>query len=1150
MTMQSLASPVNLSNMLRLGMKTVSAPIETSSGIDLNLQGEHILVVDDCSPLTPLLAQRLRTQGMRPLVLQMQTNPAPVGISAQASAWAPIIQCNSDDPVAVEQHLARVRAVTGGLSGIIFLNTAIVPFQEQWFAQASQRLKVAIATVRGANLASETPLKFVYFVTAQGGRFGIDAHEVDALASGLEALAHPLRLELPKTSFRTIDLDPSTAPAEQTQQLLQELSQPDQPYRTAYGWQQGNRATLSVTAVDRPGKGTIGLDASSVVVFAGGARGIGAVCAKSLASQVNCHVIFLGRTPLTDEIWELSRLSPAELQQRSEQFIQAFKTANPGCPPRAPRAAWRQKSQALEAISTLQAVQALGAKTDYFALDVRDRSAVNGLFLQLQQRYRKIDVIVHVAGLGGVETDRMLLRKDWSTIDQVIDTKVIGALHLLEAARNTDVQLFLGFGSIASRFGNTGQVDYAAANGLLNGIARAHNATGQSPVARVLSWGAWDGVGMAVSGPTKDMLLAYGLKFISPEEGAACFVQELIPELTPSLPSELYISPAWAALTQLLADQNSQEEVPTHPPSTPKLLGTVLELRPQEFIQAEHLLYPQQICFLDHHRYNGTAWIPAVMGMEVAVEAALLLCPELQPVALRDIQLKKAVRLVRDEPVTLITEASLTNTFGRIAQVQVTLSARFKDRTWVFAELEVLMSSDVDASSARPIQSPQPRGVLVDTADSAFASSTRAQLYPSKWLRWHANGATFQVLDELRQDLKSGYCQGQMTNTVDLSGYETPLTWIDGCFQAYGELFSNQAGVWSGPPLRIGEICWEPELLNTSTAQVEVDLQIGYQTPSQARVFDGQGRCLLRITQMESGGTSLPVQKGDTDDSRRPLLTPYLGQVIAEQSKEKLTSEQMLDAEIEILLKDHKFHLLNAPVVVVPAVYFMEVAVEAAVRLNPDRPPVELQNFQVHRALHFLKEPQCLVTEAEVIAPGKTHVCMFSKRGEKRTLHAEVTVVQGDYTALMPLPFQPLVQSEIQTKSELYPNRFPNGPVFQVINQMILGADHFSQSHLKLNGSPKVGCWLPVTLLDGAFQVDSATRSGFRKHSGLPRSVASVRWIPEVIETDQVQCFSSTGSDATDKPGFLFLMDNQEKTVLLQMAGIRLTPVLPQRGAR
>ncbi len=1137
---------VNLESVHRLAAAAIAAPL----GEETKWAGgdSHLLVIDDGSVLVESLVQGLKASGARPLVAQ----------SVERAMGAPTFGVDWQDMASVEALVARVRQVTPQLKGIFHLSTNPLPFDTDWVEKALKGLRGAIAVARGVSLTNADPLEFLYFVTAQGGRFGLGkSGTVDALAVGLEGLAHPLRMEMPKTAFRSIDLDPQDSSVVQANSLLAELTATEIPYRTAYGWKGGERATLSVLSVPISQQ-TLSLEPGSVAVFAGGARGIGAVCAKGLAERIRCRVVFLGRTPLSEEAETLASLDAAERQKRGDQFMKEYKTSHPGCTPKAPREAWRKKLQAVETVETLNAIRALGSEAYYYAVDVRDRSAVTERFSEVKARFGQLDVAVHVAGLGGVDTDRMLVRKEWGIIDQVLETKVIGAVNILGAAEAVGAKLFIGFGSIASRFGNSGQVDYASANALLTGLVRAHNLKGSKTVARVLGWGAWDGVGMAVSGPTKDALMAYGVRFIAPEQGAECFCNELVAQISPSSPGEVYLSPSWTGLTEMLENQAPALDIGESEPKK-SLMGEVVEVRVGEYLRAENWLDPKAIPFIDHHRYEGTGWVPAVMGMEVSTAAAAALFPNLQPFALRDVVLKKAVRLVRDESVKLITEVRFEKVVGDETLVHSTVSAQFKNRTWVFAEAQVVLGSS-EAQFADGIDdSAEHHGHLaIDQEPGELVHQTHKDLYPCNWLRFQTSGPTFQVIETMTMNVKAGRVEGTMVSTADMEGIYFPMTMMDGVFQAYGVLLCEILQAWAGPPLWIGEMRWIPGCASVkkTTYAIRANLEDKVTYPI-LHMFDPSGRCVIRMQRGEQGGTSMKelAEQARTKTAVSPapavlptpvvsslpavISTPYLGEITEEIPGRFLRAEKPMDPASEILLKDHKIYIF----IIVPAVYYMEAAIEAAARLRPSQPPCALLDFQIHQAMHLIKDPQMLYTEAEVVEEG-TKIRLYSRKGETKKLHAEGIVAHGPLTPLGRMETWKLQNSESRFSEGLYPHRFPNGPIFQVIEKMELSDNHWSISQLRLTNDVAPDRWLPITLLDGAFQVDSATRSGFDNTSGLPKTFRSLRWSPGVANAERVVCLSKTPDSTPDGAGELFFIDEQNN-ILLHLAGITLTSALP-----
>ena len=77
----------------------------------------------------------------------------------------------------------------------------------------------------------------------------------------------------------------------------------------------------------------------------------------------------------------------------------------------------------------------------------------------------------------------------------MLGTKLDGALNLIRLVRPDALKFTALFSSIAGRFGNVGQSDYAAANEILNKLAHWLDRRWPGRVVSVI-WGPWSGVGM------------------------------------------------------------------------------------------------------------------------------------------------------------------------------------------------------------------------------------------------------------------------------------------------------------------------------------------------------------------------------------------------------------------------------------------------------------------------------------------------------------------------------------------------------------------------------------------------------------------------------------------------------------------------------
>ncbi|MBF0502702.1 MAG: SDR family NAD(P)-dependent oxidoreductase, partial [Candidatus Riflebacteria bacterium] len=180
--------------------------------------------------------------------------------------------------------------------------------------------------------------------------------------------------------------------------------------------------------------------------------------------------------------------------------------------------------RAIERTAFLSELRALGSEAVYMACDLADGPAVDRVAAQLRAPSMlgsdlRIDLLIHGAG---IEHSRHLSGKTPAEIDAVYRVKVAGLVNLLDAIGEESIGAVVNFSSVASLFGNPGQVDYAAANGFLNAFRG-------SGLTRFLSiaWSAWNRVGMAAHGAIHEILEAGGVEFIEPERGERFFLREL-----------------------------------------------------------------------------------------------------------------------------------------------------------------------------------------------------------------------------------------------------------------------------------------------------------------------------------------------------------------------------------------------------------------------------------------------------------------------------------------------------------------------------------------------------------------------------------------------------------------------------------------------
>ncbi len=165
--------------------------------------------------------------------------------------------------------------------------------------------------------------------------------------------------------------------------------------------------------------------------------------------------------------------------------------------------------------------RATGARVEYAAVDVRDGRALAPVLDGWRSEHGEPAGLIHGAG---VIQDKLLRDKTAESFDAVLGTKLDGALNLARLLRGDSLRFAALFSSIAGRFGNVGQSDYAAANEVLSKLALWLDRRWPGRVVSMI-WGPWSGVGMVSD--LEGHLGGQGLGMIGPDRGRTLLLDEL-----------------------------------------------------------------------------------------------------------------------------------------------------------------------------------------------------------------------------------------------------------------------------------------------------------------------------------------------------------------------------------------------------------------------------------------------------------------------------------------------------------------------------------------------------------------------------------------------------------------------------------------------
>ncbi len=291
------------------------------------------------------------------------------------------------------------------------------------------------------------------------------------------------------------------------------------------------------TALPHAEAGRLDLD-DAVLIVSGGARGATAACLAALCQGRRLRLTLLGRTvfdpaaPADDQAE-----SPAAMRER---LLSEAAAAGQALSPAELLTALGDIRAQREVRESIAQLADAGADIRYFAIDINDAAAVNAAVERTRNEFGRIDGVIHAAG---IIADRRIADKTEAQFARVFSTKVEGLANLLAATAEDPLRLLVIFGSLAGRYGNLGQADYALANATLAAVARAEAARrGAGCLVKSIAWGPWDG-GM-LDASLNSSFARHDIAAAEQAAGAAAFLAELAQPAGDVAATDIVFAPA------------------------------------------------------------------------------------------------------------------------------------------------------------------------------------------------------------------------------------------------------------------------------------------------------------------------------------------------------------------------------------------------------------------------------------------------------------------------------------------------------------------------------------------------------------------------------------------------------------------------------
>jgi acyl transferase domain-containing protein len=227
--------------------------------------------------------------------------------------------------------------------------------------------------------------------------------------------------------------------------------------------------------------------AGGCYVITGGLGGIGLAIAEALAKRFHAKLVLISR----------SKVPPRDQWSDSHSLTTDVSTRR--------------------CIESLRRIEALGGTVLTASADVSDPQQVVAVIQSAVEQFGGIDGVIHAAGIapGG-----SLMRRSRDDISAVIRAKVGGAINIEDALRQTSQTpgFIAHCSSLAALIGVPGQIDYSAANAVLDAMAQNEQSQ-KRPRIISINWDTWSQTGMAARagdqpglGAAQHEALRHGLK--------------------------------------------------------------------------------------------------------------------------------------------------------------------------------------------------------------------------------------------------------------------------------------------------------------------------------------------------------------------------------------------------------------------------------------------------------------------------------------------------------------------------------------------------------------------------------------------------------------------------------------------------------------
>src|SRR5262249_29568148 len=217
---------------------------------------------------------------------------------------------------------------------------------------------------------------------------------------------------------------------------------------------------------------------------------------EDLLRSFGCRVIALGRTDPSRAPENVLSMDEQAFKDYEPQFYKDEIARNKSRKIAELKREYLSYRAANEVCQIEKQLQAISKQYEYQSVDITSEAAIDQLVKTIYQKYGRVDLVLHGAG---IQVSNALSKKSLSNFRTIIATKLSGLSNLYKACNKYGAGARTHFHILTSAFsymGNDGQPDYGAANEAMARVAACMNSRGSATHWSSMAWLGWAGIGM------------------------------------------------------------------------------------------------------------------------------------------------------------------------------------------------------------------------------------------------------------------------------------------------------------------------------------------------------------------------------------------------------------------------------------------------------------------------------------------------------------------------------------------------------------------------------------------------------------------------------------------------------------------------------